>query len=165
MTLKSHTCKRVLHRGTLISLYLVYLLFLLFMEQCKKSTKSEEIKKRISTFPCQCFDLLAIARSVQEGNEQPGSKSLESASIGGRIGLILFSIFVWSSCGKWKRELPFTQHQSLSYAIFTLILPGRWDDYLHFTEIVEIVKKQGWKSQDFNLGLNPIYACALRILF
>lgn len=73
----------------------------------------------------------------------------------------MFSVFVWSSCGKWERELPFTEHQSLSYAVFTLILQGKCDGHLHFTETV---KKQGWKSQDFNLGLNPIYTCALRIL-
>lgn len=47
-------------------------------------------------------------------------------------------------------------HPSVSHAIFTSILQGGYDDSLHFPEIIKIVKRQGWRSQGFNTGLNPM---------
>lgn len=86
------------------------------MEEYKKISNQEILEKNLHT--SLCFDLLAIARFVQKRNEWPGSKSLESANIERQIGVILFFLFVWNTCRKWERELPFTEHQSLFYAIF-----------------------------------------------
>ena len=88
----------------LFALFIYY--HVLFMEEYIKNPNKEIKNLHISL----CFDLLATARFVQERNEWPGSKSLESANIERQIGLILFSLFVWNTCGKWERELPFAGH-------------------------------------------------------
>lgn len=132
-----------------------------FMEELKKNL-SEEIKKRIFVLPCWCFDLLATARSVQAGNEWPGSKSLESASIGGRIGLILFSLFVRSSCGKWEKEVPFTKYRSLSYAVFTLVPQGMWWPSSLYRDCNDCQEARA-EEPGFSARSKP-HACALRIL-
>ena len=136
----------------LFALFIYY--HVLFMEEYKKISNQEILEKNLHT--SLCFDLLAIARFVQKRNEWPGSKSLESANIERQIGVILFFLFVWNTCRKWERELPFTEHQSLFYAIFMWIPQGGCDEHLLFTETIKIVRNQVWRSQAFNLGLKPM---------
>ena len=92
VTLIKRFYKEILWHSFLFFSTLFIYHYVLLMEECeKKPNKSKDTKKGIFILLCQCFDLRASARLVQEGKEWPGSKSLESARGGAGLASFGFS--------------------------------------------------------------------------